>query len=219
MNRGGSHRASHGWARSGVILVALAVMTHRGLRAQIVDSSRTDNLPTDKGQLSLESITLRLVSGNLEVSFVPLDERILRLLQRDTYQGIERMLAAERPQVDSAARFDGITDPGLALVSFHAQAPNTRFDPTLVTLVFHGQQFRPEAWVALSPTFSNQQLDLRQQVQAIFIYRRDVPVKEDFTLSYLATSTDDWRNRIPRFDLERTRVLGTKARPDTVHLR
>lgn len=202
------------WGRTGAVALACIVAAlPRAARAQttLVDTSRTDNLPVGKGQLSLESLTLRLASGNLEISFVPLDERVLRLLQRDTYQGVEGTLASQQSAIDSAARASGVTDPGLALVSFHGLAPNTRFDPSLLTLTFHGQQFRPEAWVALSPSFSNQQLDVRTQVQAIFIYRRDIPVKEDFTLSYLAASTNDWGHRLPRFDLERSRVRGSSA--------
>jgi hypothetical protein len=182
------------------------------------DSSRTDNLPTDKGQLSLSSVTLNLTNTNLEVVFVPLDERVLRLLTRDSYLSLERLIQQHQRGIDSAASVAGVMAPGLAFVSFHGLAPNTRFDPQLLTLTFHGQQYRPAAWVALSPTFSNQQLDIREQVQAIFIYRRDIPVKEAFTLSYLAANTDDWGNRLTRFDEERTRILGsTRFRADTGH--
>jgi hypothetical protein len=202
-----------------VLLSIAAAMVPLASRAQsAADSSRTDNLPTDKGQLSLSSVTVNLTNTNLEVVFVPLDERVLRLLTRDSYLSLERLIQQHQPGIDSAASVAGVTSPGLAFVSFHGLAPNTRFDPQLLTLTFHGQQYRPAAWVALSPTFSNQQLDIREQVQAIFIFRRDIPVKEVFTLSYLAANTDDWGNRLTRFDEERTRILGsTRLRPDTGH--
>ena len=58
------------------------------------DTSRTDNLPTDKGQLSLSNVTVNLTNTNLEVVFVPLDERVLRLLTRDSYLSLERLIAA-----------------------------------------------------------------------------------------------------------------------------
>jgi hypothetical protein len=202
-----------------VLLSVGAAIVPLAARAQSpADSSRTDNLPTDKGQLSLSSITVNLTNTNLEVVFVPLDERVLRLLTRDSYLSLERLIQQHQLGIDSAASVAGVTSPGLAFVSFHGLAPNTRFDPQLLTLTFHGQQYRPAAWVALSPTFSNQQLDIREQVQAIFIFRRDIPVKEAFTLSYLAANTDDWGNRLTRFDEERTRILGsTRLRPDTGH--
>lgn len=179
----------------------------------VADTSRTDNLPTDKGQLSLSSLTVNLTNTNLEVVFVPLDERVLRLLTKDSYQSMERLIQQHQQSIDSVASATGVTSPGLAFVSFHGLAPNTRFDPQLLTLTFHGQQFRPAAWVALSPTFSNQQLDLREQVQALFIFRRDIPVREAFTLSYLAANNDDWANRLTLFDSERTRILGTARAP------
>ena len=200
-------------------LFIAAAMIPASLSAQATaDTSRTDNLPTDKGQLSLASLTVNLINTNLEVVFVPLDERVLRLLTRDSYQSMERLIQQHQQSIDSAASAADVTSPGLAFVSFHGLLPNTRFDPQLLTLTFHGQQYRPAAWVALSPTFSNQQLDLREQVQAIFIFRRDIPVKEAFTLSYLAANNDDWGNRLTRFDVERTRILGsTRARTDTNH--
>jgi hypothetical protein len=202
-----------------VLLCLCTSLAPLAARAQsVADSSRTDNLPTDKGQLSLSSVTVNLVNTNLEVVFVPLDERVLRLLTRDSYFSLERLMQQHQQGIDSAASVSGVTSPGLAFVSFHGLAPNTRFDPQLLTLTFHGQQYRPAAWVALSPTFSNQQLDIREQVQAIFIFRRDIPVKEAFTLSYLAANTDDWGNRLTRFDEERTRILGSvRLRTDTSH--
>lgn len=212
-------RSSRGARRWGTLVAMVCLMAARRLPAQTADTTRTDNLPTGRGQLSLESITLRLSVGNLQISFVPLDERVLRLLQRDTYQGIERMIASEQTQIDSAARANGVTDPGVAWVSFQGLAPNTRFDPSLLTVVFHGQQFRPEAWVPLSATFSNQRLDIRQQVQALFIYRRDIPVQEQFSLSYLGSSIDDWQRRLSNFDLERTRIGTVHVLPDTSHHR
>ncbi|MGH6973943.1 MAG: hypothetical protein ACREK8_09885 [Gemmatimonadales bacterium] len=183
------------------------------------DTARTDNLPADKGQLSLSTMTINLTNTNLEVVFVPLDERVLRLLTRDSYLSMEQLIRQHQAGIDSAASVAGVTSPGLAFVSFHGLMPNTRFDPQLLTLTFHGQQFQPAAWVALSPNFSNQELELREQVQAIFIYRRDIPVREAFTLNYLAANNDDWGNRLTRFDQERTRILGSaaRARPDTGH--
>ncbi|MGH7592367.1 MAG: hypothetical protein ACRELE_00725 [Gemmatimonadales bacterium] len=197
-------------------LLALAAIASSATAQSVADSSRTDNLPAEKGQLSLSTLTVNLSYTNLEIVFVPLDERVLRLLTRDSYLSMERLIQQHRQSIDSAASASGVTSPGLAFVSFHGLAPNTRFDPQLLTLIFHGQQFRPAAWVALSPSFSNQQLDVREQVQAIFIYRRDIPVREAFTLSYLAANNDDWGNRLIRFDAERSRILGSaRSRADT----
>ncbi len=204
--------------RTAVRLLALSIVTVRGATAQLnADTTRTDHLPINQGQLNLETATVRVNNGNLEVLLVPLDERVLRLLTPDAYRSMQRLIGQYRTQIDSVANDNGVTDPGLALVSFHGLAPNTRFDPSLITLIFHGQQFHPAGWVAMSPTFSNEQLNLREQVQALFIFRRDIPVREAFTFSYLTATNDDWERRLPRFDAERTRILGAvRSTPDSV---
>jgi hypothetical protein len=186
-------------------------------RGQVpIDTSRTDNLPTGQGHLSLGTATITLSDGNLQVVFIPLDERILRLVTKDSYESTEGMLAQQRRAIDSVMLATGLTSPGIAFVSFQSLAPNTRFDPEQLTLNFHGQQFRPAAVISMSATFSNHQLDVRQQVQALYIYRRDIPVRESFTVSYLNATSDDWANRLPRFDAERSRILGTvRSRRDT----
>lgn len=195
-------------------LLAAAPAVARGQVA--VDTSRTDNLPTGQGHLSLGSATISLSDGNLQIMFIPLDERILRLITRDSYESTEATLAQQRRLIDSAAAANGVMSPGIAFVSFQGLAPNTRFDPGQLTLNFQGQQFRPAAVIPMSATFSNQQLDVRQQVQALFIYRRDIPVHESFTVSYLNATSDDWANRLARFDAERSRILGTvRTRRDT----
>ncbi|MGH7582088.1 MAG: hypothetical protein ACREL5_02545 [Gemmatimonadales bacterium] len=210
------HRATRGIA-PWLIAVALVGAPGTGLRAQgIVDSASTDNLPPGKGQLSLSNLRLQLSYNSLQVVFIPLDERVLRLLTGDSYRALEATIASYRHQIDSVTSFTGVTQPGIALVSFLALAPNVRFDPQLVTLVFHGQQVRPIGWVAISANFSNQQLQVRDQVQAILVYARDIPVREGFTLSYVTAANDDWQNRLPRFDAERARILGSiHGRPDT----
>ena len=187
-------------------------------RGQVpLDTSRTDNLPTGQGHLSLSTATITLSNGNLQIVFIPLDERVLRLITKDSYESTEGTMAQQRRAIDSVMTATGVTSPGIAFVSFQGLAPNTRFDPEQLVLNLRGQQFRPVAWIPMSATFTNQQLDVRQQVQALFIYRRDIPVREGFTVSYRNATSDDWANRLSRFDAERSRILGTvRARGDTI---
>lgn len=200
-----------------LLLTALAVAAPRRGTAQArADSAAADGLPPDRGLLSLSNATITMTDGNLQIVFIPLDERVLRLITRDSYRSMERLLAQQKTAIDSVTSTLGVSTPGIAFVSFQALAANTRFQPDQLVLNIHGQQVRPAGWIPLSPTFTNQQLDVRQQVQALFIYRRDIPVRESFTLSYLASTSDDWGARLLRFDSERTRILGTaRPRPDS----
>jgi len=166
--------------------------------------------------LSLSNATINLSNGNLQIVFIPLDERVLRLITPDSYHSMRRLIEQQRKGLDSAMAIAGVSSPGFAFVSFQGLAANTRFEPEQLTISYQGQQIRPVAWVALSPTFSNRQLDVRQQVQALFIYRRDIPVRESFTVTYLAATSDDWSGRLSRFDTERSRILAlVRPRGDT----
>lgn len=198
------------------IAAALVLAPHALPAQNAADSARTDNLPVDKGLLSLSNATITLSNGNLQIVFIPLDERVLRLITKDSYRSMQRLLEQQRTALDSAMTATGVSTPGIAFVSFQGLAANTRFEPEQLTISYQGQQLHPVAWVSLSPTFSNRQLDVRQQVQALFIFRRDIPVRESFTLTYLAATSDDWGGRLTRFDGERNRILGTtRTRADT----
>ncbi|MES2124171.1 MAG: hypothetical protein V4503_05730 [Gemmatimonadota bacterium] len=196
----------------GVTAFAVGLALPGCARAQVTsnapDSTAVAELPPGLGQLNQDVITLRLRTGTLEVRFVPLEERLIRLLAPDAYQALHQMLKSYRVRIDSVASSRGVHDPGVALVSFHALAPDTRFDPAVLTLSLRGQQYRPIGTLPLSPSFSNQQLDVREQASGLFIYERQLPFQEPFTVSYLDGTNEEWERRLTRLDTERARILG-----------
>lgn len=170
------------------------------------DSLGAALIPPGLGQLGQDAITLALRSGTTELRFTPLDERVTRLLAPDAYQALQVLLTRHAGPIDSALTRLGIRNPGIAMVSFHGLAPSSRFDPQLLMLTVHNQQMRPAGVIPLSPTFSAQQLEARQQAIGLFIFDEMIPVTEPFRLSYLEASTDDWERRLTRFERERARV-------------
>ncbi len=165
------------------------------------------------GQLNQDVITISLRSGTLEMRFTPLDERITRLLAPDAYQAIQVLLTRQASAIDSTLAREGIRTPGLALVSFYGLAPNSRFDPQLLTLTVHNRQLQPAAVLPLSASFSGQQLDTRGQATGLFIFDQPIPVAEPFTVGYLDASSDDWERRLNRFDRERARIRAKVGSP------
>lgn len=163
--------------------------------------------PAGFGTLNQDQITLRLRSGTLEIRFLPLDQRVLRLLAPDAYTAYESMLVTARAGIDSVSQRRGVRQPGIALVSFHALAPNTRFDPQVLIIEHRNRQIRPIGVLPMSPTFSAQQLGVREQASGIFLFDDLLPVTEPFSLTYLETTSSEWERRLPRLDAERTRVL------------
>ena len=173
----------------------------------LTDSSRS------YGTLSQADLSLRLRSDEIEVRFVPLAERVMRLLAPDAYQSLRGLVAARRQSIDSVARRNGLSDPGLALVTFYAQRDGVRFDPQLVTLVSRGQLIRPVGVVPLSPSFTSQQLPVRGQATAIYLYDQVMPVDESFTVTYGTLTSDDWERKLPALERERSRVSARTQRP------
>lgn len=181
------------------------------------DSANSSSIPAGHGQLSQDVITLALRSGTIELRFTPLDERVTRLLAPDAYQALQVLLTRQANALDSAYSRLGIRTPGIAMVSFHGLAPSSRFDPQLVTLTVHNQQMRPAGVIPMSPSFSAQQLDARDQAIGLFIFDQVIPVTEPFTLSYLEARSDDWERRLTRFERERARIRaksGTTGSPE-----
>ena len=164
------------------------------------DSSRS------YGTLSQSDLSLRMRNDDLEIRFVPLNERVTRLLAPDAYQSLRGLRAARQTSIDSMARVNGLSQPGLALVTFYGQREGVRFDPQLLTVVSRGRFLRPVGVVPLSPGFTSQQLAQRGQAMAIFLYDEVIPVDEAFTLTYDTLTSDDWERKLPLLERERGRL-------------
>lgn len=195
------------------LAVAAMTMTLVGCAARSApaqDPSPMDTsgalVPAGHGQLGQDQITLSFRNGNLDIRFTPLDERVLRLLTDEAYRALTDLVGDQRPRIDSVTTRFAIRRPGLALVSFYGLAPDTRFDPRILLVNVRNRVVRPVATIPLSPAFSAQQLELRQQAMGIFVFDEPLPVTEPFGVEYLTTVVTDWERRLPRFDRERARI-------------
>ena len=198
------------------LLLAAACAPHAsGQAAPAADSTRPTSAADSSrsfGTLSQSDLGLRLRSEELEIRFVPLNERVTRLLAPDAWQSLRGLRAGRQTSIDSLARLNGLSDPGLALVTFYAQRDGARFDPQLLTLVSRGRFLRPVGVVPLSPGFTSQQLPQRGQAMAIFLYEEVIPVDESFTLTYDTLTSDDWERKLPMLERERARVSARMSR-------
>jgi hypothetical protein len=162
--------------------------------------------PAGYGSLTQNDLSLRLRTEDIEMRFVPLDARVTVLLGRDSWNSLRTLVESRRPSIDSVARASGISRPGLALVTFFAQRANARFDPQTLTLVTRNRVFKPLGIVPFSSRFSAQQLNVREQVSAIYLFEEDLPVNDSFSVSYAGLTSEDWERRQPTLDRERARV-------------
>ena len=173
--------------------------------------------PPGFGSLKQSDLALNVRSDELEVRVVPLDERVTRLLARDAYESLQSLVHSRRASIDSVARMYGICAPGLALVTFFGGRVGARFDPSTLTLNIRNRIMRPRGVVPFSPRFSAQQLELREQVSAIFLFDELLPVTDDFTFAYQGRQSESWGNKQRLLDRERGRVAARArvTRPDS----
>jgi hypothetical protein len=173
------------------LAAALAVATPVAVRAQSTDRPTasgtraaastptfpgSDALPVGFGSLNQNDLAIRMRNDDLELRVVPLDERVLRLLGPDAYASLHATIEARRASIDSVGRQRGIAVPGLMLVSFYGLRQNAQFDPNLITVTARNRVFRPIGLVPLGASFNNNQLDLRGQATAIYIFEDRFPI-------------------------------------------
>ena len=166
----------------------------------------SSRLPPGYGTLTQNDLALRVVTPDIEVRFIPLDQRVTRLLAKDSWESLQSLVKSRRASIDSIANMEGVSRPGLALVTFFGQRTNARFDPQTLTLVVRNRVFNPLGIVPFSGKFTSQQLDVREQVSGIYLFEQDLPVDDSFTISYNGINSGDWSGKQRQLDSERARV-------------
>jgi hypothetical protein len=187
-------------------LAAVACLIGCALRAAGQDGQRTAPLPAGYGSLSQNDLALGLRNDELEIRFIPLHRELAPLLAPDAFQALHGVVEANRHRIDSVASRSGVSQPGLALVSYFGLKPDVRFDSQTLTLLIRTRVFQPLGIVALSPKFTSGQLGVREQASAIYVFEEDLPVNDSFTVSYNGLSSADWQGKLGLLDRERARV-------------
>jgi hypothetical protein len=184
------------------------VLTLLGCAGPVTGQSgeRARPVPPGYGSLSQNDLALRVRNHELEIRFVPLDPRITPLLARDAYQSLRNLVETRQRSIDSVAARAGVSQPGLALVTFFGQRPDVRFDPQTLSLLVRNTLFRPLGLIPLNAKFATQQLGVREQASAIYLFEQDIPVDDSFTISYAGLVSEDWQGKQSVLDRERARV-------------
>jgi len=167
-----------------------------------------DTLPIGYGTLKRDDIVVRFATAQVEIQILPLAQSVIRLLLPDTYRSLTDLIKTKQPQLDDAAQRAGVQHPTLVMVSFYGLVPQARFVPEDINITSRGQLFRPVAIVPLSPTWSGQQLDARQQAVALYLFDEGISFREALSVSYQGLTNDGWsRGAMRALERERARVL------------
>jgi len=170
--------------------------------------SGQDTIPIGYGTLKRDDIVVRLATDQVEIQVLPLAQSVIRLLLPDTYRSLTDLIKTRQSQLDDAAQRAGIQHPTLVMVSFNALVPQARFVPEDINITSRGQLFRPVGIVPLSPTWSAQQLDARQQAVALYLFDEGISFREALSVSYQGLTNDSWsRGAMRALERERARVL------------
>ena len=166
------------------------------------------------GTLNQNDLAIRVRNDDVEIRFIPLDAKVTRLLANDAFQSLRSLVETRRRSIDSVASRAGVTEPGLALVSFFGLRPDTRFDPQTLTVRLRNRALQPLGIIPINARFTSHQLDQREQTSAIYLFEEDLPVDDSFSLSYGALISEDWQTKQPLIDRERARVSArARAQP------
>ena len=173
--------------------------------------------PAGYGTLGQDDIGIRLRTLDFVISVIPLDEGVIRLLAPDTYRSMNRLLESKAEDLADAARRNGISNPSVFLVSFYGTQTRTRFDAEALTITGQNRLFRPRAFLPMSPSFGDRQVNQRETATAIYIYEDGLRLFDPFTIGYDGVSTNGWARVLRTLDRERAAVSvrAAAARRDT----
>lgn len=164
--------------------------------------------PAGYGTLRQEDVSVKFETSTLQVRVLPLDERIIRLLAPDTYQGLRGLKALKQSAIDSIAERFVLTDPSLFVVTFFAREPRSEFNADDVAITSRNRFFRPIAILPLTPRWSEQRLDQRQTAIAVYLFEPGISPLEPMTVSYGGVTSRAWDETVVRrLDEERAAVL------------
>jgi hypothetical protein len=176
------------------------------LLAAMLPLMAQDTIPPGYGSLRRDDIVVRFATGTVEVQFLPLDERVIRLLATDTYRSLTQLLLSRQDDIAAAAQRAGADRPTLVLVTFYGLVPQARFNPEDLTISSRGRLFRPVGIVPLSPTWGSYQLEARQQAIAIYLFDGGITFRETLAVSYQGLTNEGWARALRLLDQERSRV-------------
>ena len=189
---------------------AIAAPPARRARAQ-------DTLPVGFGTLKRDDIAINFSTGQLQIQVLPLDESVTRLLAPDTYTSLTQLIKQRQADIDDQAQRSAVRNPTLVMVTFFGMVSQARFVPEDINLTSRGRLFRPVGIVPLSPQWSGQQLDARQQATAIYLFDAGIAWGESLTASYEGMNNDSWSKAIQKLNTERVRVMSRASARAPAH--
>jgi len=165
-----------------------------------------DTVPPGFGSLRRDDVAIRFRTPQVEIQLLPLDLQVIRLLAPDTDQSLSGLLHARATELTDAAARAGVPRPAVFMVTFRGVVAAARFSPDDVTITSRGRLFRPVGIVPLSPRWSSNQLEAREQAAALYLFEEGIGLAEQLTVSYQGMTNDSWGRVVSLLERERARA-------------
>ncbi len=169
--------------------------------------------PAGFGSLRQDQVGIRLTTPVLSVRVLPLDEHVTRLMAPDVYRSLRDMRRSKAEEITRAARDGGHDTVATFMVTFFGLQPSVRFNPDELYISSQNVTYRPIAIVPITPRWSENLLEQRQQAAAIYLFEPDIPILRPFTLFYGSLSSEAWSESVRQLNTERARVLARAQQP------
>ena len=174
--------------------------------AQLPDTATTDLPPAGFGTLRQTDVAVVLRTDNLQISVLPLDERVIRLLSPDTYQAMHAIRTAREEDLRQAAPFGSAEQWQIFLVTMYASRERIQFDPERIRITSNNRYFRPIEILPITPRWAEHQLDGGGTSSALYLFDRGLDPLKPMTIEYGMEIDTSWGQTLYRLELERTRV-------------
>ncbi len=202
--------------RTTTLLALVLFVAAAGARRIHAQVDTVGLLPPGYGTLDLNTVTMVMQTSVLEIRFVPLDKRVMRLAKPSVDSAMDQLVARFKTQIQEAADRAGVSTPGLAMVTFYATQPGSQFTPQDLRVILPGRELAPIGILPFNSNFNSGQLQLRQQASALYVFEQTLPVETSFGIGYGPTSSPDaWTPVLETLNREKSRVQARAAQAPT----
>lgn len=174
--------------------------------AQQPDVGNMDLPPAGFGSLHQTDVAILLRMDNIQISVLPLDERIIRLLAPDTYQSLHGIRVAHTNGNRDTSPFGANDQMQAVLVTVYASRDRIQFDPEQLMITSSNRYFRPTDIIPITPRWSEHQLEGRETASALYLFDRGLDPLKPMLLEYGTTVDSSWEQTLRRLESERARV-------------
>ncbi len=181
-----------------------------------IDSTASTLVPAGYGTIRQEDIAIVLQGEGFQMSAIPLDESVIRLLAPDSYRSLRGAFDSKRQLIAQRASVRGIREPRVWRVQYFGRAPDARFVPTDITVTSGGRDYRPVDVIGLTPGFAEHRLQPRDTQTGLLIFEDGLDVSQPIVVTMGSERNTDWDWSPPvailkRLDSERAIVRARAA--------